>query len=195
MLIPLGILAGSGGVEGDYELIATEILGSAQSSVVFDVSTLASTYKHLQIRAAVRSTATHSNRVNASLRFNSDSGTNYSAHTLIGTGSSVVSEARVSVNRAERALGDATVPTANAAANVFGAIVLDILDPFSTTKAKTTRTLSGQANSSDPRIGFCSGRWGSTAAVTAIELYTDDSGGFYNWAANSRFSIYGIKGE
>jgi hypothetical protein len=112
---------------------------------------------------------------------------------MTGTGSSVVSEARTSVNRAERAMGDATIPTANAAANVFGAFVLDLLDPFETTKFTTSRCLSGQANSSDLRIGFASGSWRNTDSATSLILYTDDSGGFYNFVAGSRFSLYGIK--
>ena len=196
MLIPFGILsaAGAGGVAGgDYELIETTILGSAASSVTFSsLDTYASTYKHLQIRAMVRASAS-TDRVNGSWRMNGDSGNNYAAHHMIGTGSTIAVSALTSQNRANRALGDATVPAATATANNFGAIVVDFLDVFSTTKNKTSRTLSGQVNASNPRVGFCSGVWFNTAAATSITLLTDDSGGGYNWVAGSRFSLYGLR--
>ena len=128
MLIPFGILSAAGaggGAVGDYELIETTILGSAASSVTFSsLDTYASTYKHLQIRAVVRASAA-GDRVNGSWRMNGDTGSNYAAHHLLGTGSTVVSSALTTQNRANRAMGDATVPGSSATANSFGAIVID----------------------------------------------------------------------
>jgi hypothetical protein len=52
MLIPFGVFSAAGSsVSNSYELISTTILpNSSSTSVTFDVSSLASTYKHLQVR-------------------------------------------------------------------------------------------------------------------------------------------------
>ena len=181
----------AGVVPSSEYLISTTVLDTAVSNVTFDVSSFVGVYKHLKIVAVVRASAA-ADRVNGSWRMNGDEGNNYAAHHMIGTQSSIATSALTSQNRANRAMGDATVPGAGAASNVFGAIVVDFLDPFSTTKYKTSRTFSGQANSSNPRVGFCSGLWMSTLPATSIILLADDSGGGYNWVAGSRFSLYGV---
>jgi hypothetical protein len=187
MLIPLGFLAGSGGIafESDYELIQTQILGSTTASVTFDVSTFASTYKHLQIRMVARD-----NRAvdvnNTFFRFNSDTGTNYSYHLLAGTGSSVISDSGVSQ---DFGVAGTSIGTSGIS-NSFSPSVLDILDPFSTTKNKTTRSLSG-VNSSASQVRVWSSNWRSTASVTSLNLFPSSGASFI---AGSRFSIYGIKG-
>jgi len=191
MLIPLGILAASGGVVGDYELIATEILGSSQASVTFsNLGDYSSTYKHLQIRWAART-------VNAAtfetMRFRIgsptiDTGSNYSVHQLFGFNGSVGSN-----GIASRDSGFAGVATgANQSANIFGAAVVDILDPYSTTKNKTVRTLSGAAGGAGTTsdIELLSSAHLSTSSVQTIQLFA--VGG--NLATGSRFSLYGIKG-
>jgi hypothetical protein len=76
----LGVTA-SGFDTGAYELISTTILGSAQSSVVFDVSSYTSTYKHLQIRVVTR-TDRGANEDILGIRFNGDTGSNYITHLL-----------------------------------------------------------------------------------------------------------------
>jgi hypothetical protein len=184
MLIPFGVLsaAGAGGAAGDYELIASEILGSAQSSVTFSsLATYASDYKHLQIRSVER----QSNAVLESrgvLTINSTAGTR--SHYLIGTGTSVLSLDEGS---------GAGIPLysmgASADANNFGVRVLDILDAYSTTKNKTVRGLFGFANPSMNRIGLQSGFLDSTTAISSI-TYTSAA----NYVAGSRFSLYGVRG-
>jgi hypothetical protein len=182
-LFPLGILsaAGAGGVQGDYELISTTILTGNQSAIVFDVSSFASTYKHLQIRSVER----QSNAVLESrgvLTINSTAGTR--SHYLIGTGSSVLSLDEGS---------GAGIPFyslgASADSNNFGVRVVDILDAYSTTKNKTVRGLFGFANPSMNRIGLQSGFLDSTTAISSI-TYTSAA----NYVAGSRFSIYGLRG-
>jgi hypothetical protein len=73
-------------------------------------------------------------------------------------------------------------------ANIFGSAVIDILDPFSTTKNTTTRSLGGH-NSSTARLYLGSGAYYSTAAVTSITV-GPNSGSIL---AGSRFSLYGIR--
>jgi hypothetical protein len=188
-LFPLGILsaAGAGGVDlSSYELISTTILGSAQSSVVFDVSALASTYKHLQIRYVMRSDRAGVPYSNGALRMNADTGSNYNAHYLVGNGSTVSSGFVSSAT--SMLIGNQ--PGGTFTANAFSAGVMDILDAFSTTKFKTVRSLSGQVGN-DNALSLQSGLYRSTNAATSVTVLNWDGA---NLAANSRFSIYGLKG-
>lgn len=173
-LFPLGILsaAGAGGEVATFELITSEILGSSQSSVTFDVSTYASTYKHLQLRLVTTQTPF--------IRFNSDTGSNYAYHRLIGTDGTVESGAGTSQTKIP-------MDYVGAGGNL-GSAVMDILDPFSTTKNKTTRYLGGRTASN--RVAMESGLWMNTNAITSIGVIANDT----NFAAGNRFSLYGIRG-
>ena len=186
MLIPFGVLsaAGAGGVvAGDYELISTTILGTAASSVTFSsLGTYSSTYKHLQLRIAARSSSASS--FSGRLRFNGDTGANYSFHQLLGNGSSVLSTA----DSGQTGTDILPVSNSNSTASSFAGAVIDILDSYSTTKNTTLRTLAGFAVTA---VYLRSGAWYNTASVTSIDLYMQDAS---NFIAGSRFSLYGIKG-
>jgi hypothetical protein len=167
---------------GSYELIETEILTTTTSSVTFDVTGLGSDYQHLQIRMTART-----NRAATSdfieVRLNADSGSNYAHRSLFGNGSSVTSAAQTS----DDFMDFNRMAAASAAANVFGAIVMDVLDPFETTKNTTIRSLGGFATES---INLNSGFYNNTSALTEI-LITPGIGSSFN--SGSRFSIYGIR--
>ena len=184
MLIPFGILsaAGAGGEAGGaYELIESTILESAASSVTFSsLDTYASTYKHLQIRAVVNGPGS------ISMRFNGvTSSGSYKDHRLFGLNGSVGSD---TIFTDQLYLGSTPIVGAT---SQFGPKVIDILDAFSTTKNKTSRTLSGRANTSatEAIIELLSGLFISTNSITSIELF-----GVSNMSVGSRFSLYGIKG-
>jgi hypothetical protein len=184
MLIPLGILASAGGVPpiiSDYELISTTVLPSNAANVTFDVSTFASTYKHLQVRAVSKNTGNQDGLV---FQLNGVATASYAVHSFIGNGSTVSSSAFT--GRGEMwNLGMSTSTTANA----FGVGVIDFLDAYSTTKNKTVRSLSGFSDSGRA-VGLYSGVFLSTASITSIAFFP-----FLNQiAAGSRFSLYGIKG-
>jgi hypothetical protein len=188
-LSALGIFsaAGAGGVQGDYELISTTLISSNTPSVTFDVSSFASTYKHLQLRQTTRST-NNSTEDFFYLRFNSQT-TGYTNHSLGGTGSIVFSGNETSSypNGILSALGTtgATSPT-----SAFGAGVIDLLDPFATTKNKTVRLFSGNVNTAYFRLGLSSGSWMSTNATTSISVHALVG----SFVSGSRFSLYGIRG-
>ena len=186
---PLGILsaAGAGGVAAsDYELISTTILGSAQSSVVFDVSSYASTYKHLQIRATVR-TDRGANEDILGIRFNGDTGSNYVTHLLYGTGSSVASGSTFSGGPHTYIYSAFTAAGSNTA-NAYSGHVVDLLDAYSTTKNTTMRQFFGQPAGN--LVGLFSGLWRDTSALSSITLFPAIG---TNLNANSRFSLYGLK--
>ena len=183
MLIPLGILGASGaGLVSDYELIESTILTSSQSSITFsNLGTYSSTYKHLQLRMLTRV-----DQVNDQirLRFNGDTGSNYADHNLFGTGGGVVSQAATSATGIQFARTAYSSMTANS----FSAIVLDVLDAYSTTKNTTIRALSGMTGGVN-NLQLYSGFWNNTAAVSSVNIYI----GATNFVTGSRFSLYGIK--
>lgn len=185
MLIPLGILAASGaGVANQYELIESVILTSTQSSVTFsNLGNYSSTYKNLQVRVVGRD----SRSANLSfffMRFNSDSGTNYNYHRLIGTSSSLISSG--STNVTEIVAG--YVASATAAASAHSATIIDILDAYDTSKFKTTRSLTGFGGGAE--FGIYSGAWRNTNAISNITFLCETTA--QPFQIGSRFSLYGV---
>ena len=171
-------------VPGDYESIATTVVGSGGSSGI-TFSSIPSTYKHLQIRLLSRLST---GDVNVSIKINSDSGTNYMGHFLYGTGSG---------SAAAGALGASSNPpfitrsaNSGSTSNVFAAGVIDVLDYKSTTKNKTMRAISGYDVNGSGEIFFNSALWMNTAAITQIEIFPAGS----TFVQNSHFALYGIKG-
>lgn len=166
----------------DMELIATAYPGGT-TSVTFDISSLGSSFKHLQVRTVAQST--HTGYEGLRLRFNGDSGTNYSTHYLFGTGSSVGYGGQASTTGAYVGLA-----SPSSASNNFGASVVTINDFASSTKNKTTMAHSGvRWTSSESTIH--SGAWYNTAPITSLTFYGDTGATFI---AGTRISIYGIKG-
>jgi len=191
-LILLGILnsqAAAAGGAAAYDLLETQVLGTAASSVTFTgLDTLAAGYQHLQIRAVARSNRAAAASSLVGFRFNSDTGSNYSWHELIGSGSSVSSDAGTSATSMAY-LWRIAGPTADA--DAYGAMVGDLLDFSDTNKYSTFRLLQGSMHgASQVEIGLGSGLWMNTAAVTSIDIIEGFGSTF---TTGSRFSIYGVK--
>ena len=170
---------------GAYDLLETTILSSDTSSVSFTSlnSTYGSTYKHLQVRMTTR--AARSDFQNAFIVYiNGETGGVYSNHGLTGTGSSVSTLATTS-----SVLRVGSTAESTAAANNFSATVLDLLDPFDTSKNTTTISVSGFENPSESQIRLFSGGYFQTSAVDSLE-FTDPG---VNFVTGSRFSLYGLK--
>ena len=166
------------------EPIATTLLSGTAGSVTF--SSIPQNYKHLQIRMFA-----HTNRTvdpdYLKINFNGDTGSNYSWHYIYGQGASVAAGAGAnSTYMFSEYYGGAAQN-----ANTYGAGITDILDYTNVYKFKTIRDLGGYDNNGDGSISFQSGLWMNTAAVTSIKI---TPGGGTLISANSRFSLYGIKG-
>jgi len=177
MLIPIGFFGG-GAAAGAYELISTAYGNGSSTSISF--SSIVGTYKHLQLRILAQG----SQNGNLSVRYNSDTGSNYSLHRLEGNGTTIASAGGGPYTLIEinDGMSDDTV------AGEFGATIIDILDYASTTKYKTQRAFSGSTTDAK-RVGLYSGLWMNMAAITSITLIGD-----YAFSTPSRFSLYGIKG-
>jgi hypothetical protein len=171
-----------------YESIATVTVGSGGASTV-EFSSIPSTYKHLQIRGIMRNTASVGGD-DIQLRVNSDTGTNYSFHYLIGDGTSASAYGLATQNNIVIGKG----ADAGYGSNIFTGLVIDILDYANTDKYKTLRSFAGADNngSSLAKIGLYSGSWRSTTAINKINLYSYNLGS-NNMAQYSQFALYGIK--
>jgi hypothetical protein len=186
----LGLLGAAGATvaSGAFDLLETEILTGSQGSVVFNDlnSTYGADYQHLQVRITARSTRNDTDSL-FYMQFNGDTNSNYSMHNLRGTGSNVdsswVSQYYPYGIIVYTGLSGATQPAGSFAANV-----IDILDPFNSSKNTTTRILNGQAGSFN-RIALESGAWLNTNSLTSITF--DDV--FGSFVAGCRFSLYGLK--
>jgi hypothetical protein len=162
---------------GDYESIQTVNVGGAGASSV-SFTSIPSTYSHLQIRAIARS----GSNPQVNLRFNFDTGNNYTEHDIIANGSTV------------SAYGAGNIPympqgQVASAASTFAGYVIDILDYANTNKFKTIRGLNGFDSNGSGIFGLFSNLWRSTSAVSNIELFANVS----SFAQYSSFALYGIK--
>ena len=188
----LGIIASSKlTASNSYESIATTTVGSGGSAYV-EFTSIPATYTHLQIRFIARTT--HSGPADCYMRYNGDTGSNYTAHYLRGDGASAsagFAGTSVSTVYAGKLSYNTTAPYSNA----FSAVVIDILNYKDTNKYKTSRVLSGfdtNGNGTYPGfVDFMSGLWMNTSAITSIRLFSGDSANFPEY---SSFALYGIKG-
>lgn len=181
----LGIVASSKLVASDsFESIATVTVGSGGSSSI-DFTSIPSTYTHLQIRLISRLSGTGGAQSNT-IRFNSDTGTNYRSHFLLGNGSSASAFDGGATTRLFNGIGaDADDPS-----SMFGACIIDILDYTNTNKNKVTRTLGGADLNGGGEITFISGLWLNTSAITSISIIPETG----TYVQYSSFALYGIKG-
>ncbi len=186
-MLGIGFFAASasgGAAAGSYELISTQVLGTAAASVTF--SSIPSTYKHLQVRATLRAATSSSALTDLYLRFNGDNtSANYRGHILTANGSTVSSS-----DYGSGGVGLGEIITSTAATSQFTAINIDILD-YQGTKNKTSRALSGLPESTTKRVSLGSHLWMSTATVSSLVLSESFGAGF---VTGSRFSLYGITG-
>jgi hypothetical protein len=168
----------------NFQLLQSVVLGSDASSVTFSnvASTYAANYKHLQIRYTVRRNASGS--VGNVLRFNGDTGSNYTRHGIGGNGTSVYAFGVGS----DTSMFVGSSYGSGAAAGAFVGGIIDILDSFSTSKFKTVKTFSGRPPED---VALHSGLWRNTSTINTILIYPDVGGTAF--VAGSRFSLYGIR--
>lgn len=182
-------LAGSS-LPGAYESIATATGNGSSPIITF--SSIPSTYTHLQIRgtgsAAYGSTQDYGN---AGLRFNEDSGNNYTYHIMRGYHDGTTAYLQTGGNAAF-SYGLVGISHLSPSMNSLSAgMIFDILDYTNTNKNKTMRGLSGVdgLRNTSAGIQFGSSVWKNTSAINSISIYQSNG----NWFSNTKFSLYGIK--
>jgi len=152
-----------------YDLIASNVLGSSASSVTF--SSIPATYRDLVLVMEV----TCSNNGSALVRFNSDSGSNYSRVRMLGDGSAAYSSSNS---------GDTSFDGINTSTSTIFA-QLQVMDYSATDKHKSMLCRTGRASS---EVIALAARWANTSAISSMSI--TQNGGNFN--TGSSFYLYGI---
>lgn len=172
---------GAGGlIVGDFESIATTVIGTATPSVTF--SSIPQTYKHLQIRVMNRTTTGYDSY--ALITLNS---TATRTHYLLGINNQALSGTNPNSIFGPAGYG----PAGGWSSNIFGVGIIDILDYTNTNINKTVRTLTGvEGNALGGLSGLNSGYAATTSAVTTITITSQGT----NFGQYSHFALYGLAG-
>lgn len=161
-----------------YSLIASNTLGSANSTVTF--SSIPGTFTDLVLVASFAS-AVADNDVRCTV--NSDTGTNYSYTRLSGNGTSATSSRNSNqVFFAQYYVIGTSTSTQS--------IIWNVLDYSNTT---TYKTILSRISAADKELSASVGLWRSTAAVTSITFTNAGNNSPAQFAAGSTFKLYGIQ--
>ena len=163
-----------------YEKIASTTLGSAAASITF--SSIAASWTDLRLIFTVKDTLSGGDIY---LRFNGDSGTNYSSTALIGDGSAASSYRRTNVAQFSPTTYSGGMNPTNPQLYTF-----DIFSYAGSTYKTLLETTSGDANGSGSVIEIV-GLWRSTSAITSIALTA--VGGGDTFAIGTTATLYGIR--
>ena len=158
-----------------YSTIATTTLGSAASSYTF--SSIPGTYTDLVLIINGGTAAT----TNVQLRFNGDTGTNYSSTQLYGDGTSAGSFRYSSA--AGLQINYYAYPE-----NAFDWNAICHIQNYS--NSTTYKTALARANKASNGVNAAAGLWRSTAAITSLTVRSSD--GATNFNVNTTFTLYGI---
>ena len=171
---------------GFVSIATTTVDSGGTGTITF--SSIPSVYKHLQVRALVRSSKVDTTDM-PWVKMNSDStGSNYVSHSVSSNGATAyaggVADGSDTYIRFSRMAGSQN------ASGIFSPFIVDILDYKDTNKYKTIRSLGGNdTNSSDGWFYMGSGLWQSTSAVTSLTFGCSN-----NFEQYSRIALYGIEG-
>jgi hypothetical protein len=166
---------------GSYESIATAtVTGSSTAS--FTLSSIPSTYTHLQLRCFFKLDA--GSWIPFSL--NGDTNAQRATHFLRGNGSTASAGAGLG------STGEGNY--AALAGTQWGTIIIDVLDYANTNKNKTTRTFWGFDNNGSGDVGMSSllHYTVGTAAVTSVGINLAQYASS-KFEVGSTFALYGIK--
>lgn len=157
-----------------YEPIETKTLGTAVATVTFN--SVSQAYTDLVLVSSVKMSTQSAGYI----RFNSDSGTNYSATRLLGSGSSAITD---------RAANQTYIDAMYHNNSNFGMSIINILNYSNATTNKSVLVRWSSEGSSDQYTDATVGLWRSTASITAISLINPSG----NFSIGSTFTLYGIK--
>jgi hypothetical protein len=160
-----------------YSPIATTTLGSNQATVSF-TSISGSFTDLILVFSGVRSASGNSY---IGLRFNSDTGTNYSDTTIFANTSSTGSGRNSNQSYLYIEQGDAVTESVNNK-------IIQIMNYANSTTYKTALI---RTNNASREVSAVVGLWRSTSAITDISI-TLLGGTTPNFASGSTFTLYGI---
>lgn len=163
-------------------LIQRQVLSGSQASVTF--SNIPQNYQTLYIKTSTRLDQASTSM---GMRFNNDSGTNYSYRRLYGNGSTVASGQATGQTTLYVCDSTGTDMTASTFSNI------DILVPAYNLSLNKIVSAEGvtENNATLSYSPLSSTLWNSTAAISSITILMW-SAGAGNFVSGSTFSLYGI---
>lgn len=164
-----------------YEMIATNTVASVTTTISF--TSIPSTYTDLVLVYSSRSQGAFDFQ-NSRIRFNGDSGNNYSYTQMSGDASSPSGIRQVDVN---------AMPTgADIGTTQSGKWSVNIVNIMNYSNSTTYKTALIRVNAAPTFTMARVGLWRSTSTITSFDVLRDDSNGF---SVGSTFTLYGIKAE
>jgi len=164
-----------------YEPLATTTLSTNTATVTF--SSISSAYTDLVVVVASRSAQSTTDR-DLFVRFNSDSGANYSRVRLLGNGTTSVGSLTTSSNHA--IVGAMPADTYAGGSSAFDPTVLNIFNYSNSTTYKPMLARGGPARiAAQATIHI----WRNTNAINSITFIPENN----DFVTGSIFSLYGIK--
>jgi hypothetical protein len=154
-----------------YIALANTTLSSTATSITF--SSIPATYRDLVLVIAGTTDATRTTGV----RFNSDTGSNYSYVEMNGTGSA-----------AESSSGTLSFALAGRMTTSQSTTIVQVMDYSATDKHKTVLSRGG---SSADLVRASASRWANTAAITSVYIATLDIN-VNAFQSGTTFSLFGI---
>jgi hypothetical protein len=158
-----------------YEKIATNTLGTATGTVTF--SSISSAYTDLVVIFVGNLNAA----ATTLLRYNNDSGSNYSQINVIGDGTSAINQIRS--NGTSFRLYDVGLSSNN-----INILIFNFNNYSNTTTYKTTLLRCSDTGGSS-EVGMGVSLWRDTSAINRLDFI--NGGG--TWSVGSTFTLYGIK--
>jgi hypothetical protein len=159
-----------------YVALQTQTLTTTAASITF--SSINQGYTDLVIIAQIKGTA----NTFLNLRFNGDTGSNYSRTVLSGDGSTVISERRSNQTSINTDYNE-TIQT-----NLNYITTLHIMNYANST---TNKTVLCRPNNAATGVGATVGLWRNTAAITSVSLVANSN----SFDSGSTFTLYGIAAQ
>jgi hypothetical protein len=169
----------------------TEISGS--STTTWNPTSISASYDHLYLLISARSDRAAATIESLWMRFNGDSGANYSSLGLEAGSSSVGSNRNTGATKIERL----PIPSDGRVTDtdIFGTIKIWIPNYANTTGYKQVLQMGAIENASTTDwqwiLNPAAALWDNTAAIDEIEMFPQNGD---NLKAYSTFTLYGIKG-
>lgn len=160
--------------------VTVGVLGASS----IDFTSIPSTYTDLVLKVSARSLRPIEIRDEMQLRFNNDSGSNYSYKNIRGSGSAAISQSGSSTTAIIRD----DMPAAGATASTFSSHEFYIPNYAGSTQKSVSIDATMENNATESYMYLTAGLWTGTAAINRITLTPEVS----TFAQYSTATLYGI---
>lgn len=158
-----------------YIPLANTTIGVAAASVTF--SSISSSYRDLVLVITGLNNSTNSS---PSLRFNTDTGSNYTTVSMEADGTSTFSGTNSNTSLLS-SFNYSTLTTGGISNTIFNIMDYSASDKFKMALAR--------GNYASGAVAFSFGRWVNTGAITTVQVLT---GNGTSYAAGATFALFGV---